>query len=245
MRSRAAGRRLSPPKPRMRRATYVENPTRGCSPSLPMSMPASSCLPTTASAAVPRASSVSSTGSPRSCRMRSSRSRGGRGKLPTCVTRIRPSLRCTPPTPALDSSFRPRRRARRPVASDPEAPDRPGDEPQSVALEENGDLAVPGDDRLAAAPGDGADDLPCCRRRRHDETLGQRLARLRVPDAAVVHLADLALDETRADERDRDAVRVELVAERLGEGADGELAHRVGAPARDGDVAAHAATMTR
>src|SRR5207253_2181193 len=86
-----------------------------------------------------------------------------------------------------------------------------------------------------AAPGDGPDDLPGRPRRRHDEAPRQGLARLRVPDAAVVHLADLALDEARTDERDRDTVRDQLVAERLGERADGELAHRVGAPARDGD----------
>src|SRR3989454_70965 len=114
-------------------------------------------------------------------------------------------------------------------------------EPRRVALEEDGDLAVAGDDRFAAAPGDGPDDLPGRPRRRHDEAPRQGLARLRVPDAAVVHLADLALDEARADERDRDTVRDQLVAERLGERADGELAHRVGAPARDGDVTAHAA----
>src|SRR5437016_4534211 len=84
-----------------------------------------------------------------------------------------------------------------------------------MALEEDGDLAVAGDDRFAAAPGDGPDDLPGRPRRRHDEAPRQGLARLRVPDAAVVHLADLALDEARADERDRDTVRDQLVAERL------------------------------
>src|SRR5439155_574348 len=83
---------------------------------------------------------------------------------------------------------------------------------------------VADDDRFAAAPGDGPDDLPGRPRRRHDEAPRQGLARLRVPDAAVVHLADLALDEARADERDRDTVRDQLVAERLGERADGELA---------------------
>jgi len=76
-----------------------------------------------------------------------------------------------------------------------------------VALHEDGDLAVAGDDRFAAAPGGGPDDLPGRPRRRHDEAPRQGLARLRVPDAAVVHLADLALDEARADERDRDTVR--------------------------------------
>src|SRR5207302_4989280 len=208
-----------------------------------MSMPASSCLPTTAptAASISRASSAGSTASPRSCRTRSSESRGGRGKLPTCVTRIRPSLRCTTSLLTPGPSFRPRAGARRPAPPDPEAADSPGDEPRRVALEEDGDLAVAGDDRFAAAPGGGPDDLPGRPRRRHDEAPRQGLARLRVPDAAVVHLADLALDEARADERDRDSVRDQLVAERLGERADGELAHRVGAPAWDGDVTAHAA----
>src|SRR2546428_527631 len=188
--------------------------------------------PAPTAASIYRLRPASSTSSPRSCRTSSSRSRGGRGKLPTCVTRMRPSLRSMPPS--LHA-------ARLPTPSDPEAPDPPGDEPGRVPLEEDGDLAVAGDDRLPAAPGDGADDLPRRRGRGHDEGPGQRRPRLRMPHAPVVHLADLARDEARTDERHRNAVGCQLVAERLGEPAHGELAHRVRARTGHADVAVHAA----
>src|SRR5262245_34196835 len=61
-----------------------------------MSIPAASCCTTTrcTAASTCRWNSVVSTLSPRSERMSKSRSAGGRGKLPTCVVRIRFSLLC-------------------------------------------------------------------------------------------------------------------------------------------------------
>src|SRR5439155_1085002 len=102
---------------------------------------------------------------------------------------------------SLHSTLRPRCGARRPAPPDREAADSPGDEPRRVALEEDGDLAVAGDDRFAAAPGDGPDDLPGRPRRRHDEAPRQRRARLRGPDGAVVHPAGPARDEGRGQAR--------------------------------------------
>src|SRR2546425_5639493 len=93
--SRDMRRLLSPPKPRMRRAGYVEKPTRGCSPSLPTSIPHSSWRATTwrTAASASRASAAGSIVSPRSSRTSRSRSAGGRGRLPVWVVRIRVSLR--------------------------------------------------------------------------------------------------------------------------------------------------------
>src|SRR5215470_17991538 len=67
---------------------------RGCSPSLPTSTPASSCLSITCRTAVSarRASSAVLNASPCSWRISSSARVGLRGRLPTCVVRIRESL---------------------------------------------------------------------------------------------------------------------------------------------------------
>ena len=110
-----------------------------------------------------------------------------------------------------------------------------------MALHEDGDLAVAGDDDLAAAPPDGAHDLAGGALGRHDQPRGDRLSRRGLQAAAVVHAADLRLDEARADERHRHAGRRQLVAEGLGERAHRELAHRVRRRAGRGDVAGDAA----
>src|SRR5208283_2424070 len=95
----AISRRVQPPpNPLIRRCTYRKNASRCCSPLLPMSIPAASCLRTTSvSAALPSASSsAASTASPWLRRTYSSVSAAGRGRLPVWVVRIRPSLFSTP-----------------------------------------------------------------------------------------------------------------------------------------------------
>src|SRR5579871_208781 len=79
----------------MRCGTYVWKPTRCCSPSLPISMPAADCFSTTwrTARSISRASSAGSMGPPSSRRMRNSESVSLRGRLPTWVVRIRSRLR--------------------------------------------------------------------------------------------------------------------------------------------------------
>src|SRR5690242_19559275 len=83
----------------------------------------------------------------------------------------------------------------------------------------------------------GRYDLPRRDVRAHRQPRWQRVFRFRMPAAAIVDLADLALDEARRDQRDGDAARRELVAQRFGECANGELAHRIRRRIRRRDVA--------
>src|SRR6185503_2244836 len=93
-RSRGEGRVVSPPKPSMRSGRYIEKPTRGCSPSLTMSMPALSWASRTPATAVShsRCRACSSIRSPASWRSSKSDNCGGRGRLPQWVVRMRSRL---------------------------------------------------------------------------------------------------------------------------------------------------------
>ncbi len=108
-----------------------------------------------------------------------------------------------------------------------------GDEPGAGAGEPDDELPVARDHDLAPAASDRPDHLLRAARRGEDEPARDRVLAGRLEDPGVVDLADLRCDEPGREQRDRDAPRAHLGAERIGERPDGELAHAV--RARGGD----------
>src|SRR5262245_12591847 len=123
------------------------------------------------------------------------------------------------PAPARSTTSRGARlRARRHA----ETADAGGHEPRRVTLEEDGELAVGGDDGLPSSARGGADDDPGGAGGRHAQGTGG-ITRARMAQTTVVHLVDLRGHEARIDEDDRDAVTGQLAVQGLGERAQGEL----------------------
>jgi len=97
-----------------------------------------------------------------------------------------------------------------------------------------------GDDLLAAAAGDGIGDLARGAFGRHAQPLRDGIWRIWVEAAEVVDLAELRGNEAGADEDHPDVLACELMAQRLSQSAQGELAHAVGGGVGGADMAGDA-----
>ncbi len=106
---------------------------------------------------------------------------------------------------------------------------------------EDDHLRMEGDDDFVLAAQDAVDHDACRLLRLHAQPRWNGILGVRMQTAAVVHAANVGVDEPGRDQRAAHARRLEIAVQGLGQGAHRELAHRVGRAARRRYVARHAA----
>src|SRR5579862_1263964 len=109
------------------------------------------------------------------------------------------------------------------------------EDPGGETLDGDDYFAVAGDDLLALAFCDGSQNFAHRFWRGHHHARRDWILRVLVTDALIVNLANFAGDEARTDQRHFHAGGAQLGSDRVGEGAQRELTHRVRRRARCGN----------